>query len=351
MCFIYEQLRQYLQAREMLQRRQELESLLTDRSELYDLYYSLGRVYERISDYPTALMWAGRAWHIAQIIESPVMMLNSLVSRMRAWQQWNRWDEAKKVAEEILQLIDKYKQNEKHQFWAMETLSIIAYHRGKQEEGERYEKRLKRLLDQQAERSSQEGRPAITTSLHAIHHAHEDWKQATIDYEAKLRDSEPFPSPELLATLAELLVMKDEEEEDRQQREQYQAEICRRAVMAGEQSGARKSLAIAYRAQGRMYMQQKQWDLAESDLRQALKQCEMLDLAWEKGHTLYYLGQFYQQRAQAYTEDAARYQADLSRACYNFEQAHGFYASLGAIPAQHKVQQALQKMPKPAKFV
>ena len=39
-----------------------------------------------------------------------------------------------------------------------------------------------------------------------------------------------------------------------------------------------------------MYLQQTAWEQAESDLRQSLHYCEMLDLPWEKGHTLYYLG-------------------------------------------------------------
>ena len=242
MSFIYEQQRQYLQAREMHQRRQKLESLLTDRDELYDLYGSLGRIYERTAEYQTSLMWFGRAWNIAQTMESPTMMINSLVGRMHTWRQWNRWDEAEQAAREILQLIDKYQQHEKYQFWAIETLATIAYHRGQQEEGEYHEKRLKRLLDRQAEHTSQEKQFNIVTSLHAIHHAHENWKQAVADYELKLHNNGPFPSPELLATLAELLIMKDEEEqeEDRQQRQKYQAEICNRAVNVSEQSGARK---------------------------------------------------------------------------------------------------------------
>jgi class 3 adenylate cyclase/predicted ATPase len=344
MSFIYEQQRQYLQAREMLQRRQKLESLLTDRDELYDLYCSLGRIYERTAEYQTSLMWLGRAWNIAQTMESPAMMINSLVGRMRTWRQWNRWDDAEQAAREILQFVDKYHQREKYQFWALETLSTIAYHRGQQEEGEHYEKRLKRLLDRQAEHTSQEKPFDIVTSLHAIHHARENWKQAVADYELKLHNNGPFPSPELLATLAELLIMQDEQEQE-EGRQQYQAEICNQAVNASEQSGARKSLAVAYRARGRMCMQQRAWEQAESDLHQSLHYCEILDLPWEKGHTLYYLGQFYQQRANdIYVEDSSKNDADISRASYNFEQARGFYESLRAVPRQHKVQQAMQNL-------
>jgi hypothetical protein len=63
---------------------------------------SKGRAHEQVADYPNALMWFGRAWSIAQTMESPMMLLNSLVGRMRAWRQWNRWEDASEVAREIL---------------------------------------------------------------------------------------------------------------------------------------------------------------------------------------------------------------------------------------------------------
>ncbi|HZR40626.1 MAG TPA: hypothetical protein VFB12_10950 [Ktedonobacteraceae bacterium] len=119
---------------------------------------------------------------------------------------------------------------------------------------------------------------------------------------------------------------------------EVQAQMCERAITWCEQSGDRKSLAIALRAQGRMYMEQQNWRLAEDNLRQALQRCEVLDLAWERANTLYCLGLLYRQRASSpITDKASRRNADRGRARYHFEQALGFYESLGAAPSIDRV--------------
>ncbi len=334
--FIYNQCHKYNEAKELQGRRLSLESLLNDREELYDLYASLGYAYEQIADYAAALTWFGRAWSNAQTMESPLMLLGSLGGRMRAWLQWNRWDNARQAAQEILQLIEKYQQDEKRQFWALETLATIAYHRGLQEEGDQYARQCKRLLDQQVARAGSDTKTLIAARMHAIHLANGDWTRAAADYKEKLRCSEPFPAPEVLATLAELLVITDE-------RVEIQEETCERAVALGEQSGARRSLAIALRARGRLHTQQQHWELAERDLRQALQWCELLDLPWERGHTLYHLGLLYQQRAASHRENTAAQSADDGRARHHMEQALGFYKSLNAAPAVEQAQQTLMQ--------
>ncbi|MBV9229697.1 MAG: hypothetical protein JOZ18_10325, partial [Chloroflexi bacterium] len=334
--FIYSQYHRYNEAHELQQRRLKLESQLTEREELYDLYYSLGREHEQIADYPTALMWFGRAWSNAQTMESPAMLLASMTGRMRAWRQWNRWDNAREVALEILQLIEQYQEGEKRQFWALETLATIAYRMGDQEQGDYYARQYKRLLDQQVERSGDDAKPIVATRMHAIHLAREDWTRAAADYKEKLRYSEPLPPPEVVSTLAELLVITGEPPE-------VQASICERAITLGEQSGDRKSLTIALRARGRMYMEQGNWQLAEDDLRQALRRCEVLDLPWERANTLYQLGMFYKRRAAASTDRQNRRNADLGRARYHFEQALGFFESLKAQPGAQRVRRVLMQ--------
>ncbi len=334
MSFIYDEYHQHNEALVLQQRRQRLESLLADREELYDLYISLGRTYEQIADYPAALMWYGRAWGNAQTMESPAMLLSSLVGRMRTWKQWNRWDDACEVASDILQLVERYQQDEKLRFWALETLATIAYQRGDQERGDQYARQCKRFIDQQIARSNGKVKALLATKMHAIHLAQEDWVRAALDYKEKLRASEPFPSPELLATLAELLVKTGESGE-------LQMSVCERAIAVGEQSGARKSFAIAMRARGCMYLEQNNWRPAENDLRQALQACKALDLPLEQGHTLYYLGMLYQRRANHTDSDNTSRRNDLSRARYHFEQALGFYALLHAKPALERVRRAL----------
>lgn len=334
---IYREYHRYNEANQLQRRRQKLENLLTDREELYDLYLSLGRSHEQVSDYPTALMWFGRAWSNAQTMESPSLLLFSMVGRMRAWRQWNRWDEARQVALDILQLIEQYQQDEKRQFWALETLATIAYRIGNQEEGDQYARQCKRLIDQQIERSSDVLQMNLATRMHAIHLAHEDWSRAAEDYKQKFQASEPLPSPEILSTLAELVVTTGESPD-------IQQAITERAVTLSEESGARKSLAMALRARGRMYMEQKEWKLAEDDLRQALRRCEVLDLPWEQGNTLYHLGIFYRRRASILHEHASvRRNADLGRARYHFEQALGFFESMHAVPSADRVRLALMQ--------
>ncbi len=260
------------------------------------------------------------------------MVLTSMVGRMRSWRQWNRWDEARQVALDILQFIERYQPDEKSQLWALETLSTIAYHRGQQEEGDQYARQYKRLLDQQIARSASEDKLRVEIKMHAIHYAQGDWQRASNDYKEKLAQSEPFPAPWLLSTLAETLLLTDEAQE--------QAEIYDRAVDLAEQAGACKSLIVALRARGRLFTQQQSWSLAEADLQRALQDCMDLDLPGERAHTLYHLGLLYKQRAGT-SSSSDSYKDDSSRARYHLEQALGFYASLDAQPSMKQVRDAL----------
>ena len=335
--FIYSQYHKYNEVHQIEHQRLKLESQLTDREELYDLYFSLGNAHEQIASYSSALMWFGRAWRNAQTMESLSLLLSSMTGRMRAWRQWNRWDNARQVALDILHLIEQYQQDEKRQLWALETLATIAYRRGEQEQGDSYARQYKRLIDQQIDRSNDATRHALSSTQHAIYLAREDWTRATIDYKEKLQNSEPLPSPEVLSTLAELLVTTGESVE-------MQSSICERAIIVAEESGARKSLAIALRARGRMYREQQEWKLAQNDLKQALYHCEILDLPWERGNTLYQLGLLYKQRAFAPKESKRNsHNADLSRAHYHFEQALGFFESLKAAPSVEHARMALMQ--------
>jgi tetratricopeptide (TPR) repeat protein len=335
--FIYAEYHKYNEAHQVQHRRLQLEGQLTERMELYDLYLSLGSSHEQVADYPNALVWFGRAWSIAQTMESPMMLLNSLVGRMRAWRQWNRWEDAREVARELLRLIEQYQQDEKKQFWALETLATIAYRVGNRDEGDQYARQCKRLIDQQVERSGGDAQALLATRMHAIHLAKEDWARATADYKAKVQASEPLPSPEVVATLAELFIITGESAE-------VQESTCERAVALAEESGARKSLAIAFRARGRMHLERQNWNSAEDDLRQALRRCEVLDLPWERGNTLYALGLLYRRRASILHEsNTSRRNADMERARYHFEQALGFFEAIHALPSVERVRLVLMQ--------
>ncbi|HEY4385773.1 MAG TPA: AAA family ATPase, partial [Ktedonobacteraceae bacterium] len=347
LSFIYTGSHRYDEAHSLQLRRRALESQLRDRGELYDLYNSLGCTYESIADYPNALMWFGRAWSNAQTIENPLLLLYSLSMRMRTWRQWNRWGNACQVAQEILNFIEQHQQDKiigqgtefvflKRQLWALETLATVAYRSGEQEKGDQYARQYQRLIDQQVKDSEEDARLFLSTRMHAIHLAQEDWSCALIDYQTKLQSSEPFPSPEVLATLAELMVTTNANEDE-------QATMCERAITQAETSGARKSLAIALRARGNMFLKQQAWRPAEENLREALRYCELLDIPWERANTLYLLGDLYRQRADHGNRDTATDQrnADYSRARYYFQQALGFFESLKAHPSIERVRTML----------
>jgi predicted ATPase/class 3 adenylate cyclase len=334
--FIYTQYHHYKEVHQIQHRRQKLEAQLTDREELNDLYISLGKIHEEIGDYPTALMWFGRAWNNAQTMESPSMLLNSMAWRMWTWLQWNRWQEAHQVACEILHLLEQYPQDEKRQLWALETLATIEYRTGNQEQGDTYARQYKRLSDQIAART---GDPlsASSTTMHAIYLARQDWTHALADYKEKLQASEPLPSPSLLTTLAELLVTTGADMAE-------QEAMCERALTLADQSGARRCLAIAFRARGRMYIEQENWNAAQDDLCQALNRSEALDIPWERGITLYYLGILYKRRAAFLHESAPDKRAtDLARARHHFEQALGFFEAMHALPSIERVRLAMMQ--------
>ncbi len=333
--FIYMVDHKYKEAHQIQQRRQQLEEKLTDREELYDIYNSLGKVHVEIAEYATALMWFGRAWSNAQTMESPSLLLISMAWRMWTWLQWDRWQEAREVALDMLRLIEQYQQDEKRQSWALETLAMLAYRQGNQEQGEYYARQYKRLIDQQAERNSDETTVEISTSMRDILLAREDWTRATAEYTEKLKESEPLPSPEVLTTLAELLVTTHAPTD-------VQEEMCNRAITVADDSGACKSLALAFRARGRMYMEQQKWSLAKDDLYQALRRCEALDIPWERGLTLYTIGMLYKRRAETFDrEEPGTRNSDMERARYSFEQALGFFESLSAERDIEHVRQAL----------
>ncbi|HXL38440.1 MAG TPA: adenylate/guanylate cyclase domain-containing protein [Ktedonobacteraceae bacterium] len=320
--FIYYEQHKYADAHRIQHRRQELVSLIKGRDELYDLYSSLGWIHQRTSNFSAAAMWFGRSWRIAQTMESPSMLLRSLIGRMYTWYDWNRWSEVREVAYHILQITEQYQQDPYWLLDALETLADIVYRTGDTEESDSLLRQYRRLAEQ---------RGVQPEPSRSIHLAREDWVRACADFKEALKRNEPFPSPAIVAILAELYVITSEDKES-------QSAMCERAIAVAEQSGSRKFFAVALRARGRMYLEQLDWTSAERDLQQALHQFEQLDLPWERGQTLYCLGLLYRRRADVINhDDPVEYSADLNRAHFNFEQALGFFESL---PAVHDAERA-----------
>ncbi|MFL5624320.1 MAG: adenylate/guanylate cyclase domain-containing protein [Ktedonobacteraceae bacterium] len=329
LAYIYRTQHKYHESHIAQHQRLSLVDQIQSREELYDLYYSLGWVHEAVSDYPTAVKWFGHASRIAQTMESPSLLLNSMIGRMHVWHRWNRWTEAQEAARSILQMVEQYQLNEQWLGEALETLAVIAYRTGQQEEGERYARQYRRLMEQYC---SQSGLPLTTPFIYL---AREDWTRAMAEYQEKLQQSEPFPSPKVLSSLAELFVITGENVEKQQT-------YCERAVLVAEQSGGRRSMAIALRARGRMHLEQQHWTAAEEDLQRSLLKCEELGLIWEQGKTLYCLGLLYCRRAEVlYSGQTEERKADLGRAQFHFEQASGFFASLHAVNDAERVRLAM----------
>ncbi|TMB92224.1 MAG: zinc-ribbon domain-containing protein [Chloroflexi bacterium] len=327
--YIYHRQQKYHEAHKAQHYRLTLADQIKSREELFDLYYSLGWVHEAVCDYPSAARWFGQAWSIAQTMESPTLLLNCMISRMYVWHRWNRWSESQEAAQSVLQMVEQYQHNEQWQLDALQTLAVIAYRTGQQEEGDHYTRQYKRVLDQYCSQTES------TSHLAYIYLAREDWARAAAAYQEKLQKSEPFPSPNILASFAELLVITGESAE-------VQEANCERAVAVAEQSGGRSSLAIALRARGRMHLEQHNWETAEEDLKQSLRKCEELDLPWERGKTLYCLGLLYRRRADVlYANEPDKRNADLGRAHFHFEQALGFFESLNAVRDTERARLAL----------
>lgn len=327
--FIYEQQHLYLDAHAVHHRRQELASLIKGRQELYDLYNALGWTHELIADYTAAAMWFGRAWRIAQTMESPSMLLQSMLGRMYVWYEWNRWSEVRKVAYDAMQLAEQYHLDEQWLLDSLETLADIAYRTGNRDESDALVRQYRSLTEQRG------FEPELSRSIYL---AREDWTRAYTNFKEVLQRSEPFPRPSVLAITAELAVTVGEEA-------QLQQQFCERAEEATVRSGARKYQAIALRASGRMHLGQARWEEAERNLKQALAQFELLDLPWECGQTLYCLGLFYQQHAESLPpDDAGAREADLGMARRVFEQAIGYFESLKAVHDAERARSAFTGM-------
>ncbi len=335
LAFIYAKQHKYQDAHKIQHYRQKFADQVKSRVELNDLYYSLAWTHEAVSDYPTALEWFGYSWRVAQTMESPTMLLSCLIGRMLAWQRWNRWDEAQHAASSILQMVEQYQHNEQWQLEALETLAAIAYLTGQQEEGDGYLRQYKRLLERYCMRAATTATTPNMPTMPLIHLAREDWTRAASEYREILERSEPFPSPNILALVAELAVITGESVE-------VQKASCARAVAATEQSGTRRSLATALRARGRMHLEQHHWKQAEADLKQALKWAKDLDLPWDRGKALYCLGLLYRSRADVRGKNRPNERkADLGRAQSHFEMALGFFESLKAVNDAERARLAL----------
>ncbi len=346
--FIYHKQHRYKEAHTTQHRRESLQSLIKSREERYDLYASLGSAHTSIGSYHAAAQWFGRAWEIAQTMESPSLLLSSMNGRLRIWHLWNRFDEAREVANHILQVSEQYQQDRGWQLRALEVLAEIAYREGKTQESEKLLQRHQRVFEQNhpesVHASGNQGLPENSESctrpamlLPGIHTARGEWRQALADIREIVRRTEPFPSPEALALLAELSVLANEPVEE-------QTALCARAIIVAEQSGARKFLAVALRARGRMQCGRQHWQEAERDLRQALAGFKDLDLPWEEGETLVCLGQFHRQQAALSTEQAAR-EKHCGLARFFLNQALGFFESLHMVHDIRKVREMLEAVP------
>jgi class 3 adenylate cyclase/tetratricopeptide (TPR) repeat protein len=326
---IYRKQYKYLEAHAVQHKRLKLVDQIKSREEQYDLYMSLGWAHEAVCDFATAAKWFGYAWRMAQTMESPTLLLSCMIGRMYVWHRWNRWSEAQDVARQILQMVERYQLNEQWQAEALEVLAVIAYRTGLPEEGERYARQYKRILEKYASQSG------MLPTMPVLYLAREEWTRALSEYQALLRSTEPFPSPKLLASLAELLVVTGQSSEEQQT-------FCERAVSIAGESGSRRSQVIALRARGRMHMEQQRWQEAKHDLESSLTMAQELDLSWEEGLTLYALGLFYRRRADAlHTNDAAQFQADVGRAHNHFDRALGFFESLHAVQDAERARLAL----------
>ncbi len=229
--YIYSVQHKYEEAHRIQHRRQELVSLIKGRDELYDLYSSLGWIHQYTSNFPTAAMWFGHAWRIAQTMESPSMLMMSLKGRMYTWYEWNRWSEVREVAYNILQIAEQYQQDPHWLLDALETLADISYRTGNIEECDSLLRQYNRLAEQRGFQPE----PSRTIYL-----AREDWVHARANYREALERNEPFPSPAVVATLAELYVITGESPEAQQA-------MCNRALAVAGQSGSRKFWAVALR--------------------------------------------------------------------------------------------------------
>lgn len=342
--FIYGKQHKYNEAHATRHRRQRLQSLIKSREELYDLYASLGSSHARISDYPTAASWFGLAWQSAQTMESPSMLLYSMTGRLQVWYHWNRADEAREVATHILQTSEQYQQEKSWQLYALEVLAELAYRTGNAAESEALLQRYKRLFEQlhpqppvlSGSQTSQENTMQAPL-LPGIHAAHEDWAQALADIREIVLYSEPFPSPDALAYLAEFAVLAHEPVVE-------QEAACVRAVSIGEQSGARKFLAVALRARGRMQLGRENWHEAEQDLRRALDGFKELDLLWEQGETLACLGRLHQLQANKLNSEQSASVNHCALARLFLEQALGFFESLHAVHDVQRTRETLEDM-------
>ena len=327
--FIYTYQGKYREAHKAQHDRLTLAEQMKSREELYDLYHMLGWTHEQIGDYATAVTWFGRAWAVAQTMESPSLLIRSRIGRMSVWYAWGRWNDAYEAAQQVLQMIEQYQQSEKWQSYALLPLAVIAYQRGDQEQGDRYVRQHKRLVDQYG------ANPELSELESLLHLAREDWARAMTNYKDRLQQSEPFPQPEALARLAELAVITGESPEE-------QEALCERAVAVAGESGSGKGQANALRARGRMHLERENWIAAELDLQQALQKCVEMDILWERGQTLYCLGIYYRRRAAILNQDNdGERPADLGRAHQHFEQALGFFEALKAVHDAERTRAAL----------
>ena len=135
----------------------------------------------------------------------------------------------RKVATNILQMVEQYQHNEQWMLEALETLTIISYRTGEREQGERYMRQLKRLIDQF---SNQLSYPTVSPFIQL---AREEWTRAIAEFQGKVQRTEPFPRQRCWPLLAELGVVTSENVDAQQ-------ETCERAVTSRNNRETAKAL-------------------------------------------------------------------------------------------------------------
>jgi class 3 adenylate cyclase/tetratricopeptide (TPR) repeat protein len=297
-------LRGYLESQS---RRLKWAPRIDDVSELVDIYAEVSQANQVVGNYEVAVRHARTALELSTKAETDPLRMQALRVLVVALFEWDRWDEALQVGDELLELaaLVDTRYSHRHQ-WAVLDLAVALARRGERDAAELLARKVSETMPRSDAQYIEVGRARLALARGATKEARQILLGAL-----ECRDGRVI-LPALLSELAELAALQD----DRELYERYSPQ----AQELGWRSGARKPLAQAIRARAIVAIADGRWDDALADAQSALARFEELGTTWNEARTRYVLADFYHRRNAEGDEELAR--IELEHALDLFEDVH-----------------------------
>ncbi len=276
---------------------------IENRNEIVDIHNEVSASHQMIGEYGRAVEHARIALALAEEMENDILRAQSLLRLIVAYFEWDHWTNAINdgdLCQRVAAGTPVTAQN--HYRWGMLAFVVALLRTGRADRAEQVLRHLDELSPPPPAQYIAVLRARVQIARGQFGEA-EDLLRGALKLTAGRHTY-----PALLAELAEMGA--------RLGRGDLTEAYGERAVVVGEDSGARKPLAVALRARGLVALAQGRYGDAERDLLDALDRFDRLGTSWEDARTRYVLAECYRRQDRA----DPRAQEALTEALRLFEQ-------------------------------